>query len=220
MSPAIRDGEMVYVRPAEVHLRRGDIVLVKGDYGFRLHRLVKADAARDVFITRGDCGQQDDPPLRGEQILGVAVAKEVRLGRRSVRTNLRGVGGMLLRGAARGQSVANNLLRATGLHRPARAKTSRPMRGAANLLGALGLLLVLLAAPYLRAQVAVDATTSHSNERTGAGTVTVTFNHTTTATANRLLIVGVSINIAERAYHGSGRCDLQRDAAEFHRRSQ
>ncbi|MFZ0309284.1 MAG: C25 family cysteine peptidase [Candidatus Sulfotelmatobacter sp.] len=197
MSPAIRDGEMVYVRPsAEVHLRRGDIVLVKGDYGFRLHRLVKADAARDVFITRGDCGQQDDPPLRGEQILGVAVAKEVRLGRRSVRTNLRGVGGMLLRGAARGQSVANNLLRATGLHRPARAKTSRPMRGAANLLGALGLLLVLLAAPYLRAQVAVDATTSHSNERTGAGTVTVTFNHTTTATANRLLIVGVSINIA------------------------
>src|ERR1700732_5604973 len=53
MCSAIRDGEMVYVRPAsEARLRRGDIVLVKSDYGFRLHRLIHANTGRDVFITR------------------------------------------------------------------------------------------------------------------------------------------------------------------------
>src|SRR5229473_4821129 len=92
MSSAIRDGEMVYVRPAsEAHLRRGDIVLVKSDYGFRLHRLIRADAVRDIFITRGDSGQQDDPPLRREQILGVAVAKDVRVGTRMLRAKFSGL---------------------------------------------------------------------------------------------------------------------------------
>ena len=82
MSPAIRDGEMVIVKAALLAvLRRGDIVLVKGEMGFRLHRLVVADAERDVFITRGDCGEQDDPAVSGEEILGFAVAKEVRRGR-------------------------------------------------------------------------------------------------------------------------------------------
>jgi len=197
MSPAIRDGEMVYVRPAsEVHLRRGDIVLVKGDYGFRLHRLVKADAAADIFITRGDCGLQDDPPVRGEQILGVAVAKEVRLGRTSVRTKLRGVGGILLRGAARGQSAAGKLLRRSGLRRSPQGAASR-----SGVLGALGLILVLLAATSSRAQVAVDtnSSTNTTADLTGAGTRTLTFNHTTSNTANRALLVGVSMNIANSA---------------------
>src|SRR5258708_13759737 len=64
MSSAIRDGEMVYVRPASAaHLRRGDIVPVNSDHGFRLHRLIPADAGRDIFITRGDSGLQDDPPI-------------------------------------------------------------------------------------------------------------------------------------------------------------
>src|ERR1051326_1403283 len=81
MSPAIRDREMVYVTPVIVSkLRKDDIVLTKGHSGFRVHRLVVADPDKNLFITRGDCGDQDDPPLRGEQILGVVVAKEVRIG--------------------------------------------------------------------------------------------------------------------------------------------
>ncbi len=56
--------------------------------GFRLHRLVVADAEQDVFITRGDCGQQDDPAVSGEEIVGIAVAKEVRVGRRIVRAKI------------------------------------------------------------------------------------------------------------------------------------
>ena len=63
--PAIRDGEMVYVKPSPGEsLHRGDIVLVKGNSGFRLHRLIQADVRRDVFITRGDSGLQDDPAVR------------------------------------------------------------------------------------------------------------------------------------------------------------
>jgi uncharacterized repeat protein (TIGR01451 family) len=196
MSPTIRDGEMVYVRPAsENDLRRGDIVLVKNGFGFRLHRLVRADAGRDVFITRGDCGLQDDPAVRREQILGVAVAKDVRLGTKTVRAQLRGTGGRFLRVAARTQSQLWKLSSRVGLPW-LRATTPRPIpQKAPNIIGVLGVLFVLLAAPHLRAQVAVDSSTSQANERTGPGTVTVNFNHTTTAAANRLLVVGVSMTI-------------------------
>ena len=203
MSSAIRDGEMVYVRPAsESHLRRGDIVLVKSDYGFRLHRLVKADAARDIFITRGDSGLQDDPPIQGEQILGVAVAKDVRVGTKMVRAKFLGLGGHFLRSVARGQALVSKFAYVSRLRRPSRPM-SRPTRaGARDFLGALGLLLVLLTASYSRAQVAVDASTSGTALITGAGTGTVNFTHTTTATANRLLLVGVSINLTNSSTAG------------------
>ena len=59
MSPAIRGGEMVEVTPVIVtKLRKDDIVLAKSNAGFRLHRIVLADPAKDLFITRGDCGQR------------------------------------------------------------------------------------------------------------------------------------------------------------------
>ena len=112
MSPAIRDGEMVYVKPAtESHFRKGDIVLVKNDYGFRLHRLIRAEAGRDLFITRGDCGVQDDPAVKRDQILGVAVAKDVRLGTKLVRANFRGMSGRFFRAASRVQTVSHKLIR-------------------------------------------------------------------------------------------------------------
>ena len=197
MSPAIRDGETVYVKPAsESDLRRGDIVLVKGDQGFRLHRLIRADARRDVFITRGDCGLQDDPAVQRRQILGVAVAKDVRVGAKMVRAQFRGMSGRLLRVTARGQSVLAKLASITGLRPPSHAKSTGPLRHPKrSLLGLLGLLFILLAAPYLRAQVVFDSTTTDSGRVTGTGSTTLTFAHTTTATANRVLIVGVDIDI-------------------------
>jgi uncharacterized repeat protein (TIGR01451 family) len=198
MAPAIRNGEMVYVKPAsEVTLRRGDIVLVKADYGFRLHRLMAADASRDVFITRGDCSQQDDPAVRCDQILGVAVAKDVKVGTTSVRADFKGIGGRLLRSVARGQSVVSKLSALAGLRWPSRPPRPKPDT-AAKLLGALAFLLLLLAAPYARAQVAVDTdpSTNGTADLTGPGTQTLTFNHTTSNTTNRLLLVGVSMNIA------------------------
>ncbi|HSY91964.1 MAG TPA: S24/S26 family peptidase [Candidatus Binatus sp.] len=112
MSPAIRDGEIVHVKSAPLaELCAGDIVLVKGEMGFRLHRLVVADAEQDVFITRGDCGQQDDPAVSGEQIVGIAAAKEVQIAGKNFRVKFRGTAGGLLRGVARGQRVLARILR-------------------------------------------------------------------------------------------------------------
>ena len=111
MSPAIRDGEIVYVKPALLaDLRMGDIVLVKGEVGFRLHRLVIADAEQDVFITRGDCGQQDDPAVSGEEVVGIAVSKEVQVGRGCVRAKFRGVSGFVLRSVARMQFMLRKII--------------------------------------------------------------------------------------------------------------
>lgn len=111
MSPAIRDGEIVHVKSAFlVELHTGDIVLVKGEMGFRLHRLVVADVEQDVFITRGDCGQQNDPAVSREQIVGIAAAKEVQIARRNFRVKFRGTAGSLLRGVARGQRVLARIL--------------------------------------------------------------------------------------------------------------
>ena len=106
MSPAIRDGEVVLVTPVIVNkLRKGDVVLTRSTNAFRLHRLVIADHARDEFVTRGDCGQENDPSVKGDQILGLAQAKEVYVGQKAVRANFRGVGGWALRRAARAQHI-------------------------------------------------------------------------------------------------------------------
>lgn len=111
MSPAIRDGEVVEVIPAiATELHKDDIVLAKTECGFRLHRIVLADYANDRFVTRGDCGQENDPALTGAQILGLARAKEVRLGRNFVRANFRGLNGWMLRSAARAQYLTTKLL--------------------------------------------------------------------------------------------------------------
>src|SRR5260370_1589386 len=188
MAPAMRDGEVVEVPTVIVSkLRKDDIVLAKSKDGFRLHRIVHADHARDVFLTRGDCGHENDPRLRGAQILGLARAKGVRVGRRILQARFKSVGGWALRCAARSQVVVVKLLVGPGSSR-AGAKLSRIRAGI------LGLFL-LFTATLLSAQVAVDTTSSRAIERTGPGTVTDNFTHTTGAGANRLLIVGVSMNV-------------------------
>src|ERR1700721_3391300 len=135
MSPAIRDGEIVHVRPVVPgELRRGELVLIRVEGRICLHRLVVADAKRDVFITRGDCGLQDDPAVRGEGILGVAEAKEVRVGRSVVRAKFKGVRGRIARWAAKGHRVMKRLLGIAGAgarpQRPKPESEERPYRSA------------------------------------------------------------------------------------------
>jgi uncharacterized repeat protein (TIGR01451 family) len=196
MSPAIRDGEFVYVKAAILaDLRLGDIVLVKGEMGFRLHRLVAADVEQDVFITRGDCSEQNDPAVSAELIVGVAEAKDLRLGARTFRAKFRGVGRVALQSAARAQRIASRILT---MAIPGRLRTSnegRVRKASRAALGVLTLSVLLLAASYLRAQVAVDATTTLTGV-SPSGTNVATFTHTTTTTGNRLLIVSVELNIA------------------------
>ncbi len=187
MSPAIRDGEIVEVTPVIVaKLRKDDIVLAKANSGFRLHRIVMADPANDVFITRGDCGQENDPALTGAQILGLAQAKEVRVGRDIVQSRFRGVKGRMLRGAARAQVLASKLLSgASGIKSSAAAISLR-----------IFFLLLVFMATLATAQVAVDVTTSSKATYNTTGNHTLTFAHTTANTANRIIVVGVSMNIS------------------------
>src|SRR5208282_2609270 len=189
MSPCIRDGEIVHVTGVIVSkLRKDDIVLVKSNDGFRVHRLVTVDYPKDLFITRGDCGQQDDPRVRGDQILGVAVAKEVKLGKKMVRTELKGIGGKLLRGAARGQHAAGKLL-----------KSVVRSRSAGKAGASLGILVLFLsAAALLNAQVAFDRTANLATNQycTGSGTCSFTWQHQVgTASSNYILVVTASLNI-------------------------
>ncbi len=187
MSPSIRDGEIVHVTGVIVSkLRKDDIVLVKSNDGFRVHRLVAVDYLNDLFITRGDCGQQDDPPVRGDQILGWAVAKEVKLGQKMVRAKFKGIGGKLLRCAARGQYVAGKLLKSVVRSRStAKAGTS------------LGILFLFLsAATLLNAQVTFDRTGNLAGNSycTGNGTCSFTWQHQVGASGN-ILVVTASLNI-------------------------
>ncbi len=196
MSPVIRDGEVVHVTPVIVSkLRKDDIVLTRSKNGFRLHRIVVADHVRDEFITRGDCGQENDPALMGAEILGLAQAKEVYVGRRVVQANFRGVAGWTLRSAARAQYILAKVLETSSSNSPQTVASGPARNNSHTLLGILSLLLILLGSANVRAQVAVDASTSASVTMTGAGNHTLTFAHITTATANRLLLVGVSMNI-------------------------
>jgi uncharacterized repeat protein (TIGR01451 family) len=216
MSPAIRDGEIVHVRPVVPgELRRGELVLIRVEGRICLHRLVVADAKRDVFITRGDCGLQDDPAVSGDGILGVAEAKEVRVGRTMIRAKFKGVRGRMARCAASGHRVMKRLIGALRHLEPgqldsshsgssqtksshtesSQLKSTTTSTFSGIVPAVLGLLLLLGAATPARAQVAVDATTSATGDQAGTGTTALTFAHTTTTTGNRLLIVGVSINL-------------------------
>jgi uncharacterized repeat protein (TIGR01451 family) len=210
MSPCIRDGQVVHVTPVIVSkLRKDDIVLTKGDRGFLLHRLVVTEPDKNLFITRGDRGEQNDPAVSGDQILGLVVAKEISLGSKIIRIELTGFMGIvnriLLRFAARGRSAAVKLAHATKLRRSSGGESNDPLRtdpfgkGRHKFFSFLVFLLVALPASYSRAQVAVDTqpSTNVASELTGPGTKTLTFNHRTgNGGVNRLLVVGVSLNIA------------------------
>jgi len=203
MSPCIRDGDIVHITPVIISkLRKDDIVLTKGDKGFLIHRLVVVDHDKDSFITRGDCGQQDDTPVRSQQILGIAVSREIRFGKRMVRTKLTGFSGRLMRVASQMRSAAGRLLRRVGLRsktqpRPPAQVLTMPHRGKPKTFVSAIALLLAFAAPSVRSQVVVDSnpSTNTSADLIGPGTQTLTFNHTTSATANRALLVGVSMNI-------------------------
>jgi hypothetical protein len=110
MFPTICGGEIVEIAPVGARkLRKGDIVLARCSYGFRLHRLIVANHAADLYITRGDFLKENDPALKEAQILGIAQSKQVCLGRKLIMASFRRVDGWALRAAARAQIVLRNL---------------------------------------------------------------------------------------------------------------
>ena len=182
MSPAIRDGEIVYVGGVEKALSVGDVLLVRSSDGLRLHRLVHADKTSDVYVTRGDCGQQDDPAVAFRDVLGIAECKEVQWMGKPLQIGVNSLAGRALKGWASMRTAAARFL-------PARWGLLR------NAPLAVLCVLLLGAARLSLAQVAVDTTNTRSAVFTGPGTGNFTRNHTNNIATNGLLVVGVELNI-------------------------
>ena len=196
MAPAIRDGDLVHVRPVVIEkLRRGDIVLFADDRGFRAHRLVFVDRGRDVFITRGDAGVEIDVALSSPQLLGKVVAKEEAVAGRVRIVQLCGMSARVRVFAARARCWGSRVVRQLPICRSAEKTTQLAPRTprSRGRTWFLPLLALLIAPASMFGQVGIDSTTSSGQQVSGAAP-TVTLAHTSTGT-NLVLIVGVSINI-------------------------
>ncbi|MFY9561900.1 MAG: C25 family cysteine peptidase, partial [Terriglobales bacterium] len=170
MLPLIRDGETVRVEGvAAALLRVGDIVVARTAHGLRAHRLIFADLARDCFLTRGDAGQESDPPICAGQILGRVVL--------STRAHLR----------ARIHLAAQRMVR-QGM------RWRRILATLATLLFLAAGSTLLRAQVVIN-----DPTTSGFIRPTAAGNFNLTVGHTTAVNPNLLVVVGVSLNTVNTA---------------------
>ncbi len=182
MLPLITDGEILHVQRASVaKLKVGDIVLFRQGTKFKAHRIIRK--GKDQFITRGDSGLEADGAIRGEQIVGKIMSKESRETGREI---------PLAGWSARLRFHARELRR-----RLSRKICNSPF--SAYKQNAILLLLLLLMPLCLRAQVVVDNTANSTSTLISGtpGTSTISFAHSVTAGGvNRLLVLGVSINVA------------------------
>jgi len=182
MAPAICDGDILHVIPVLFEdLRKDDIVLFREGMSFRAHRIVAIEGGQQVLTTQGDNCTVTDRPFPAEQLLGKVVASE-----RNAGENVCAQSGIssLRRIQARCLRRVKSVLRAA-VHRPA-FRT-----------GLWCLLAALVLASSANGQVAFDTARNDTGRATGSATPTINFLHTTTTgTTNRLLVVGVSMNIS------------------------
>ena len=197
MQPTIQDGEILHVKPVSAEkLRRGDIVLFADRANYKAHRLISIDPDQGGFITRGDAGTETDGALGAGQILGRIVAKEENAGGHTRvvplcgrRARWRFLASRIWARIARFVSALPILRRGAARGRVC----GRPTVGTGSSLVAL--LWLLLWPSMILGQVAFDSATSIGQHVT-AGTTTITLPHTTTvAGSNRVLVVGISMNI-------------------------
>ncbi len=195
MTPTIRDGEVLRVERVDAKtLSIGDIVLFKDDRGFRAHRLVAMDPVRNTFTTRGDASLEDDRSMGVEQISGRVVAKEEMLGVSLRAIQLRGVRARTRHGFMKLKAAFGRSLR--------RYKRECNLKAFAKTLALRCFLLSLLAFIAFPAasfaQVAFDNSAAAGTRLHvplfGAPVTSITVPLTVGAAANRILIVGVSIN--------------------------
>ncbi|MBI3475018.1 MAG: DUF11 domain-containing protein [Acidobacteria bacterium] len=166
MLPLIQDGENLRVESVPPkRLRVGDIVVAKTPRGLRAHRLIFKDLTRDCFLTRGDAGQESDPPISAQHIIGRVVL--------STRSRLR----------AHLHFLTQRLIR-----------EGRRWRRSLTLFASA--LVLVASCTLLQAQVVFDSVTTGAARPNTAGNTNITFAHNTANVANRLLVVGVSMNIS------------------------
>jgi hypothetical protein len=173
MVPLIQDGDVLQVEPiGSYKLRIADIVLFRKDGEFKAHRILRKKGG--VFTTRGDAGMQTDGVVMREQVLGRVVSKECwRTGR------MIPLAGWTAREAFRVWQV--------------RAFASQVRNRLLSGFWCFAVLGFVLVSSAVFAQIAVDSVTSGSTSNTGSAAFTLSVSHTTLG-ANRLMVVGVSLN--------------------------
>lgn len=109
MSPTIRDGEAVHVRPVrEEEIRRGDILFYRRRRGAAAHRVARIDrddSGRPLFFMKDDAMGNGPEAVPSQRVIGKVVRRE----RRGRTVPLDGVGRSLLqraRAAARRLAVS------------------------------------------------------------------------------------------------------------------
>jgi uncharacterized repeat protein (TIGR01451 family) len=79
MRPNIIENDALIVAPVtDSAVRPGDVLMMQSEAGLKVHRVVERNIAFGTFITRGDSGQENDPPASAS--LGRIIAVE-RAGR-------------------------------------------------------------------------------------------------------------------------------------------
>lgn len=171
MRPAIRNNDVLQVEPVRAEeLRAGEIVLFAArSGGFRAHRLQLADGEKDMYVTKGDANPFADAPIQGSQILGRVVSRQngEKIAARS---------GLRVQWACFSSEFRNKIPRL------------------ATALLWLFVLVACLASTSFGQQVAIGNEADDGWRLTGASG-TNTFNLNAGTTANRVLVVGVSLNI-------------------------
>jgi uncharacterized repeat protein (TIGR01451 family) len=75
MRPNIVEDDGVIVAPvSDSAVRAGDVLLTQGESGLKVHRVVQQNIAASTVVTRGDSGQENDPPTGAS--LGRVIAIE------------------------------------------------------------------------------------------------------------------------------------------------
>jgi uncharacterized repeat protein (TIGR01451 family) len=195
MQPSIRDGEILHVQPVAIgELKKGDVVLFASGENYAAHRLVFADCAGDVFMTKGDAGTEMDAVLRGREILGKVIAKEENNGGKVRVVPLCGMLARVRRMGAKGRALVSRAVCAVlGQKGTAFLRELIPHKEISGRLGIFLLLALFVSPAALLGQVSVDVS-SFAGTRLTSAAPTLTLNHTTTGT-NLVLVVGVSIDI-------------------------
>jgi uncharacterized repeat protein (TIGR01451 family) len=75
MRPNIVEDDAIIVAPvSDSAVRAGDVLLTQGESGLKVHRVVQHNIAAGTVVTRGDSGQENDPPT--DASLGRVIAIE------------------------------------------------------------------------------------------------------------------------------------------------
>jgi len=188
MSPAIRSGDAVLVRPAEAaEISVGDVILLSTAHGMRAHRVTESNPETQTLTTRGDSCDRHDVSASWSEVIGRIVPGShtfsvIHGTLAPFYRVLRKLRDLLFCRAAIAMAFVVLLLMLLFVL-PASAATSVVVDSTTSL------------GHEIRNGVDVDSTTTSAQQvSTGNANTTFSFTHTT-AGANRLLLVGVSINL-------------------------